>query len=188
MVSDVTAAAAKMNVARSRIFPGVYKYLADLGLSEEEQNVVSSAKIVFPFERISTISSLTSVTSVPPREHFASLLRGEDTISLDLYELFKQVWEILHTDNMLTMFAIYVDLDTLYLADCLAFYFERIYSATELYPLFYKTISGLALDAALLHSKDPVKRNSLLKLPLLPQEIYDKFKVIVVRQYLLHAV
>ena len=184
MVSDVTAAAAKMNVPRATMFPGVYKYLAALGLSEEEQEIVSSAKIVFPFERISTISSLETVTSVPPREHFASLLRAEETISLELYELFTRVWEILHTDNMLTMFAVYVDLDTLYLADCLAFYFERIFSATELYPLFYKTISGLALDAALLHSKDPVKKNSLLKLPLLPAEIYDKFKVIILEQCL----
>ena len=180
MVNDVSAAATQLNLARSRIFPGVYQYLASLGLNEEQQEVVSSAKIVFPFERISTISSLTTITTVPPREDFASLLRAEDTISIDLYDLFCRVWQILNADNMLTMFTVYVALDTLYLGDVLAFYFERIFNVTELYPLWYRTISGLALDSALLHSKDPVKKNSLLKLPLLSSGIYEKFKVKIV--------
>ena len=177
MIDDVGKTGEKTSIERSDMFPSVYRYLSSLGLSRENQDLVSSAKITFPFEKISSISSLTSVTTPPPIGDFGSLLRAEEMIPSDQYNLFCKVWNVLNADTMLDMFSLYVSLDCLYLGDCLAFYFEEIYNTTELYPLYYKTISGLALDSALFHARDPVKKRSLLRLPLLSPKIYEKFKV-----------
>ena len=92
MVDDISAMISKQNLRRQDIFHSVYTYLNGLGLTETEQDIVSQAKLIFPFEKVSSIDYLESMKSVPPRSHFTSLLRGESQVSESQYSQFQEVF------------------------------------------------------------------------------------------------
>ena len=180
MVDDVSAMANRMNLKRRDVFSSVYTYLDTFDLTSEEQDTVSQAKLIFPFEKIDGIDYLRSVKEVPPKEHFGSLLRAETEITDSQYSLFREVWRILKPENLLFMLVFYVNLDTAFLGCCINWYFEEIFRVTECHPLYYKTISALSLATALFHSTDPVQKGRLLRLQLLPEHIYEKFKNLLI--------
>ena len=159
------------------MFSSVYSFLQSLHLSPEDQDCISQAKLKFPFEKISSIDFLVSTTEILPRTEFTSLLRAETEIGIEDYNLFCRVWNILKAENLLQMFRVYLILDTAYLCDSLSYYFENIYQTTNLHPIYFRTISALALSSCLLHCVNPIKPHSMLRLPLLSKEIYEKFQV-----------
>ena len=180
IVDDVSNLAENQEFTRAQIFPSVYSYLNTLGLTEHEQDVVSKAKITLPFELISGAAYLRSVTEVPPITHFSSLLRAENMISQAQYTLFCEVWRILKPESLLALLIVYVCLDSAFLCDAMQFYMEHLFQITNCHPIYYKTISSLALASALFNSTDPVKKGRLLRLHLLPEPIYNKFKTMLI--------
>ena len=108
IIEDLKQTAIKTNTSQSTMFPSVYSFLESLGLDLASQSLVASKKISFPFEKINSFAYLRNCTSVPPLEHFSSLLRGDETGNLNEYTNFTEVWRALNAENMLDMFHIYI--------------------------------------------------------------------------------
>ena len=173
MIEDLNLTADISGVSRSTIFPCVYDYLSSLGLNDQEQELTATSKLTFPFEKIDSIDYLENTVTPPPPTDFHSVLKAEG-IDTQTYQLFCDIWRTLRVANMLQLMKIYAVLDVLYLNDCLTYYFDQIHKITGHYPSYYLTISSLALDAALRHSRDPVKKTTI-QLEMLSEPIYKKF-------------
>ena len=180
MIKDLGEAASKMNISQAEIFPSVSKHLRALDFSEEQLNMVLGAKIPFPFEAISSIEYLQSMVEPPPREHFASVLRAEPILPENEYQDFCTLWNVLKIETLYQFFLLYIQLDTLFLLDCLYFYFEEIYRITSIFPSHLNTISSVALRGALRSARDPEKPERSIRIELLSQPVYDVFKEMLI--------
>ena len=61
-----------------------------------------------PFKRITDMDYLVSTTSAPPRNHFSSVLGNRGELSEEKHKIFRDVWNDLKIDNMLTLFSLYL--------------------------------------------------------------------------------
>ena len=79
-------------------------------------------------------------TECPSPEDFSSVLRGTGPLNDEEMTDFKEIWEALNVANLGALYDIYVQLDCCETIDCVHFYFQKLFMATKLYPLWYLTI------------------------------------------------
>jgi hypothetical protein len=166
-------------------FGTTLKYLLAKGYRKEDfiYLLKENSKFVMPFERIDLLAYLRQQSSVPPKEHFASLLGGRATLSARDYDLFLNTWNRLGIEDMFQLFKLYLAMDVTNLTCVLDFYFQKIFRQTRLYPANFFTISSLALGAALMNSCNPEQPGTGLTIPLLDAETYNVFSEALIGRY-----
>ena len=103
-------------------------------------------------------------TTIPPKEAFYSELNLEGISDAD-YELVKKVWEVLKIKNCGVMIYLYVQCDTLLLADVFENFRDKCIEIFELDPAHFLSAPGLAWQAYL--KKEKVELELLTNIDML---------------------
>ena len=141
MIEDLNKVSEIEKISMKDSFSTSYNYLInECGYNYDQFILCIKSKLCMPFEKVSSLKYLLDMRQIPPRDHFSSLLRDQESINESDYDALKRVWNELHIENMYELFHIYLCLDTTMLADTLKFYFERIFEITGLYAYHFLTI------------------------------------------------
>merc|ERR1711973_305996 len=106
-------------------------------------------KGVMCYEHLSNAKVLLE-TRLPPRQAFASVLRGGETVSLEDYQHACTVWDTFQMKSMRDYLDLYCTLDTMLLADCFEQFRDMSMTHYTLDPVHFATAPSLAWQAALL--------------------------------------
>ena len=183
MVTDVHESIEKRGVSLEEAFPSMYNYAQDHNFSPEMFQLSIQAKMDFPYELCSDWDLMSSYTSPPPPEAFASTLRDSAGLTDFEHREFCKIWHTFNIDNLTTLLRIYNIWDACLTSDVCIFYFEQLYSITKIWPTHVYTLASLAVKSALLNSKCPDNHRKRLFLPFLDSENYQKFKGILTGGY-----
>ena len=177
LVGDAVQISNRKSIDLSTIFPNTLEHLISQGYDKGtfQYLLTQNAKMSMPFEVIESLSYLKQQTVPPPRSAFKNTLSNTLEISDDSYALFLQTWNKLNIRSLYQLFRLYLSLDVLYLGEAIAFYFQKLFSHTKLYPSHFQTISSLGLAATLLNSEDPNDPKERLKIPFLDESSYELF-------------
>ena len=115
------------------------KFLRSKNLSERACRLVIQKKIRMPYESVGSLADLRK-TECPSPEDFSSVLRGTGPLNDQEMSDFREIWQALNIPDLGSLFEIYVQLDCCETSDCVFFYFQKLFEATKLYPLWYLTI------------------------------------------------
>ena len=174
MVDDLHIAREKEGISLKDMFPRTYSFAQTQHLSDIMFSCLLR-KIPMPFELISSFEQLTSITSPPKPEQFASFLKGTTTITQEEMAVFTDTWNTLGVSNLLEMYFYYGCADVTLLSDAMTFYLTKLHKITGLFGSHYITLSSMALSSSLLNSKDPKRPHRTVFLPFLEEETYQKF-------------
>lgn len=118
---------------------------------------------------------LTETKSPPPKSAFFSNLRGDNIqnqcgLSDYDYNQFVKIWNELKIDSLYTMVLIYSSFDASLTLDIISFYFDYLYKLCNIYPSYYGTCAGYAINSALFNSRSPDNHRLKLEIPYLTEE------------------
>lgn len=112
--------------------------------SDEERSLVYR-KGVFPYNYLSSLSSLEE-TTLPPIEEFYNDLTMSN-ISQEEYDFAKKVWNVFSCQNLGDYLRIYLIADVLGLADCFESFRSNCLKDYELDPVYYFSNANFTWDA-----------------------------------------
>ena len=114
-------------------------------------NVLLLRKGVYPYEYIDSWEKFNEI-SLPPKEAFCSELNLEDIKDED-YEHAQKVWEVFEIKNLGEYQDLYVQCDTLLLADIFENFVDKCIEIHELDPAHFLAAPRLAWKACLKKQK-----------------------------------
>ena len=114
-------------------------------------NVLLLRKGVYPYEYIDSWEKFNEI-SLPPKEAFCSELNLEDIKDED-YEHAQKVWEVFEIKNLGEYQDLYVQCDTLLLADIFENFMDKCIEIHELDPAYFLAAPRLAWKACLKKQK-----------------------------------
>ena len=114
-------------------------------------NVLLLRKGVYPYEYIDSWEKFNEI-SLPPKEAFCSELSLEDIKDED-YEHAQKVWEVFEIKNLGEYQDLYVQCDTLLLADIFENFMDKCIEIHELDPAHFLAAPRLAWKACLKKQK-----------------------------------
>ena len=114
-------------------------------------NVLLLRKGVYPYEYIDSWEKFNEI-SLPPKEAFCSELNLEDIKDED-YEHAQKVWEVFEIKNLGEYQDLYVQCDTLLLADIFENFMDKCIEIHELDPAHFLAAPRLAWKACLKKQK-----------------------------------
>ena len=180
-VQDLALASEKENIPLERTFKHTYAFARQNGLSRENCEKFVRTKLEMPFALFSSVKTMQSIVTPPPREVFVNELSnsGNQPISPQSYENFKWSWEVFNCSSLLDLETVYIQCDCLQSSDIADYVFRKLHSLVGLWPGFFVTISMYAVNSALFNCYDPRNTNEKLKLPFLSKEITEIFELAI---------
>ena len=128
-------------------FPNIYQFCN----GDHNKFVLSLRKGVYPYEYMDSWKKFDE-TTIPPKEAFYSELNLED-ISDEDYAHVQKVWEVFEIINLGEYHDLYVQSDTLLLADVFENFRDKCIEIYELDPAHFLSAPGLAWQACLKKTK-----------------------------------
>ena len=130
-----------------KTFPHVYQFCNGV----HNKFVLLLRKGVYPHEYIDSWERFNE-TSLPPKEAFYSELNSED-IKVKGYKHAQKVWEVFEIKNLGKYHDLYVQSNTLLLADVFEKFRDKCIKIYELDPAHFLSAPGLAWQACLKKQK-----------------------------------
>ena len=133
-----------------RVFKHTLRHFANVypEVDQTKREELLLRKGVMCYEHLSDAKVLLE-TRLPPRQAFASVLRGGETVSLEDYQHACTVWHTFQMKSMRDYLDLYCTLDTLLLADCFEEFRNMSMASYTLDPVHFHTAPSLAWSAAL---------------------------------------
>ena len=175
LIKGVHEASEKEGLDLDGSFPVTMKFLREKNYSPRQISLVIKSKLKMPYESVTCYQDLLK-TECPEPEAFVSLLRGTGNLGEEDMTTFKKIWQELKIPNLLSLYQLYVQLDTVTACDAIHFYFEKLFKVCKIHPLWHLTISGLAISSMLLNLKDAHEPNKSLFIPFLTGQVHDEFE------------
>lgn len=135
--------------ASGRPLPRTARFLKErYGVEDPATCAALTSKGAMPYEWLDCFEKL-SCCELPPREAFASRLRGSTSGSAAEYEHAQRCWAAFGCRTMMDYVRAYLELDVLLLSDLFEDYRDQTLGAFGLDPARYVSMPGLSLDCAL---------------------------------------
>jgi hypothetical protein len=114
--------------------------------SQVRYDLLASGKSPFPYDYVTSQEALLE-TVLPPKEAFFNKLKNEP-ISDENYEHAKKIWSVFECKSLGDYMSCYLKLDVMLLADVMSSFSKKSGEVLGLYPEHYRSLPGLAFDAA----------------------------------------
>lgn len=166
-------AATKENIPLHLAFPTTKAFCDSKNFTDQQFQTFCRTKCKMPFELCTDLETMQNITSPPPKEAFKSKLRCTDGISDEDHAIFTNMWRTLGCQSLVDIFGFYAIGDVTMYSDSMAFFLEKQYKLTHLYPSHFLTISSLAVSSLLFNARHPGNPRRRLSLPFLTEELYQ---------------
>ena len=110
-----------------------------------QELLLKSGKQVFPYEYITSVSTLKE-TSLPPKDAFYNILNEQD-ISQEDYDHAHKVWDLCNCHSMKDYMRLYLCMDVTLLADVYLEWRETLIQEFKLDSLYFSTMPSYAIEA-----------------------------------------
>ena len=90
------------------VFSSTKQFCVQNGYSEKEFVTFSQSKWPMPHEQCQNYEYMKNFTKMPEPRHFASILKGTDSISDKEYKSFQSAWNDLKIQNLWHLYSLYV--------------------------------------------------------------------------------
>ena len=137
-------------------FPSIYQFCN----GNLNKFVLLLRKGVYPYEYMDSWEKFDE-TTLPPKEAFYSNLNLED-ISDEDYAHVQKVWDVFEIKNRGEYHDLYVQSDTLLLADVFENFRNMCLEIYELDPTYFVSVPGLAWQACLKKNRSKIRINNRL--------------------------
>ena len=150
----------KMQKINRRINQKVSKYISQFCNGDLNKFVLLLQKGIHPYEDMDNGGKFDE-TIWPPKEAFYNNLNLEN-ISDEDYVHAQKVWEVFEIKNLGEYHALYVQSDTLLLADVFKNFRNMCLEIYELDPTYFVSVPGLAWQACLKKNRSKIRINNRL--------------------------
>ena len=100
IIENAHDASSNEGLPLSEVFSSSKSFCDAEQYTEEQFMSFIKCKLELPFELITDFHTMNSITTPPPRHHFASTLRGTTEISTESYNHFLHIWQTLQITNL----------------------------------------------------------------------------------------